>query len=195
MTKTPRIPLLEMSEWNSEARDVFAVMQGPAGRENGPRYDFILMLAQHPALTVPFLNYSRYLLLESTLDHRTREVVTLYVAWTCKSEYEWLSHVREGLQRGLTAEDFAAIRQGPSSPRWTDLERALLHLVDEMRDGHTISDSTWKALSSNLDHRGMMDLVFTTGHYIALSAIVNGLRVQPEPGDEGAALAEAYGRP
>lgn len=195
MPSTPRIPLLPRYQWTDDAREVFAVMQGPEGRENGPRYDFILMLAQHPALTIPFLNYSRYLLLESTLDHRVREIVTLYVAWTCKSEYEWLSHVREGLQRGLEREDFEAVKQGANSPRWSDFERNLLRLVDEMRDSRTISDATWNALSPHFDHRGMMDLVFTVGTYIMLSAIVNGLRVQPEAGEGGAVLAEEYGCP
>ena len=195
MPGTPRIPLLQRAEWTDEAREVFAVMQGDNGRENGPIYDFILLLAQHPALTVPFLNYSRYVLVDSTLDHRVREIVTLYVAWTCRSEYEWLSHVREGLQRGLTHEDFEAIRQGASSPRWTDFERSLLRLVDEMRDGHTISDATWAALSPHFDTRGMMDLVFTVANYITLSAIVNGLRVPPEAGAGGAALAEEFGVP
>lgn len=190
-----RIPPLEEADWTEEARDVFAVLQGPQGRHTGPRFDIIRILAQHPSLSIPFLGYSRYLLAETTLDHRTREIVTLYVAWTCKSKYEWLSHVREGLEHGLTQDDFEAIKQGASSPRWTEFERALLSLVDEMRDEHTITDQTWNALSLGLDRRGLMDLVFLAAHYIALSAIVNGFRIPPEGGDAGEALAEKYGAP
>jgi len=191
----PRIPLLPQSEWTEEARDVFAVLEGPEARERGPRYDIILMLAQNPALTRPFLEYNRHLMFFSSLTPRVRELVTLYVAWTCKSEYEWLSHVREGLRIGLSDDDIEAVKLGPASPHWNEFECNLMRLVDEMRDSYTISDETWAALSSHFDTRGMMDLIFTIGNYVMFSSILNGMRVQPEAGAEGVDLAAKYGRP
>lgn len=193
--QSPRIPLLPRSHWTDEARDVFAVLEGPEGWENGPKYDIVLMFAQHPKLMRPFLTYNRYLMFNSTLDHRSRELVTLRVAWTCKSEYEWLSHVRDGLRYGLADADIEAVKVGPDSPHWSTEERALISLVDEMRATYTISDATWETLSSRFDHKGMMDLIFTIGNYIMLSSILNGLRVQPEAGAEGADLAAKYGTP
>lgn len=191
----PRIPVLKRGEWTDAARDVFAVLEGPEGWENGPRYDSISILAQHPALTRPFLTYNKHLMMNSTVPHRERELVTLYVAWTCKSDYEWLSHVRESRRIGFTDEEIEAVKQGPDAPLWSAFDRALLRTVDQMRDAYTIDDATWAALSERYDHKQMMDLVFTIGNYIMFAAVLNGLRIPPEVGEGGAALAEQYGTP
>lgn len=191
---TRRIPLLPESEWTDKARDLFAVLEGPEARERGPRYEIILQLAQNPDLTIPFLEYNKQILFGS-LNPRVRELVTLYVAWSCKSGYEWLSHVREGLRVGLTDADIEACKLGPASPHWDDAERDLMHLVDQMRDSYDVSDDLWARLSSRFDTRGMMDLLFTAGNYIMFSAVLNGMRAKPEGGAEGEDLAQKYGCP
>lgn len=190
-----RIPLLDKKDWTDKARDLFAVLEGPEARETGPKYDIVLQLAQNPELTVPFLEYNKHLMFNSSLDHRVRELVTLYVAWTCKSEYEWLSHVRDGLRIGLTEADIAAVKLGPASPHWNDLERNLMRLVDQMRDTYDIDDEIWAALSAHYSPREMMDLMFTIGNYIMFSSILNGMRAKAEAGEAGEALAAKYGRP
>lgn len=192
---TRRIPLLPESEWTEKARDLFAVLEGPEARERGPRYEIILQLAQNPELTIPFLEYNKHLMFFSSLDHKVRELVTLYVAWSCKSEYEWLSHVRDGLRVGLTDADIEAVKLGPASPHWDDFHRDLMHLVDEMRDKYDISDALWGRLSGHFTPRQMMDLIFTIGNYIMFSSVLNGMRAKPEAGADGEALAAKYGRP
>ncbi|HMP57098.1 MAG TPA: carboxymuconolactone decarboxylase family protein [Novosphingobium sp.] len=190
-----RIPLLRKEEWTDRARDLFAVLEGPDARERGPRYDIVLQLAQNPELTIPFLEYNKHLMFHSSLDHRTRELAILYVAWTCRSEYEWLSHVRDGLKIGLSDADIEAVKDGPRSPHWDPFERDLMRLVDEMRDSYDISDEIWQAMSERFDPRQMMDLIFTIGNYIMFSSILNGMRARPEAGAEGEDLARKYGRP
>jgi len=191
----PRIPPINRSEWTDEARDVFAVLEGAEGWQNGPRYQVVSILAHHPALTRPFLAYNRHLLFHSILPDRAREIVTLYVAWSCKSEYEWLSHVREGLRVGLTDEDIEATKAGPGSPHWSGFERDLLRAVDQMRDAYTVDDELWNSLSREFEPRQMMELLFTIGNYIMFSAVLNGLRVPPEAGAAGVDLAAKYGSP
>jgi alkylhydroperoxidase family enzyme len=189
----PRIPHVNRSEWTDEVRDVFAVLEGAEGWEKGPRFDIISVFAQHPALTRPFLAYNRYILMNSILPARERELVTLYVGWTCKSPYEWLSHVRMGLQIGLTDEDIEAIKQGPNSPHWSDSDRDLLRAVDQMRNAYDLDDGLWASLSKRYNHREMMELLFIIGNYIMFSAVLNALRVPPEAG--GDELAKRYGTP
>lgn len=191
----PRIPLLPRDEWTEKARDLFAVLEGPEARERGPRYDIVLQLAQNPELTIPFLEYNKHLMFHSSLEHRVRELVILYVAWSCRSEYEWLSHVRDGLRIGLTDADIKAVKLGPASPHWNDLERDLMRLVDEMRDSYDIAGELWDSLSLHFNPRQMMDLIFTIGNYIMFSSILNGIRAKPEAGAAGADLAIKYGRP
>jgi alkylhydroperoxidase family enzyme len=190
-----RIPLLPREQWTEKARDLFAVLEGPEAREKGPRYEIVLQLAQNPELTIPFLEYNKHILFGSSLEPRVRELVTLYVAWSCRSEYEWLSHVRDGLRIGLTDADIEAVKLGPASLHWNSFERDLMRLVDQMRDDYDISDELWLALAEHFDPRGIMDLIFTVGNYIMFSSILNGIRAKAEAGAEGEALAAKYGRP
>jgi len=194
-TKKSRIPLLPRSEWTEAARDIFEILEGPEARERGPRYDSILIFAQNPELSRPFLDYNRYILQSSTLPDRDRELVTLYVAWSCRSEYEWLSHVRESRRIGMTDEEIEQSKAGPASPFWTGHDRLLLVAVDQMRTNYMIDDATWAALAETYSVRQMMDLTFTIGNYIMFAAVANSLRIQPEPGEAGAGLAAQYGSP
>ncbi len=192
----PRIPPLKRSEWTDEARDVFAVMGGAKAWEQGHPYGIISIFAQHPALTRPFLTYSRYLLTNSLLPHRARELLVLYVGWTCKSEYEWASHLRQGLRsEAITEADIEALKQGPDSSHWSESERDLLRAVDQMRRSYTLDDKLWTALAKQFDRRQMMEVVFAIGTYMMLSTVVNSLRIPLEAGAEGEDIAKMYGTP
>lgn len=192
---TRRVPLLPKELWTERARDLFAVLEGPEARERGPRFEIILQLAQAPDLTVPFLEYNKHILFSQVLDPKVREIATLYVAWTCKSDYEWLSHVREGLQVGLDASDIEACKVGPASPHWSPDQRDVLSMVDEMRDSYDIGDALWARLSKQFNPQELMTLLFTVGNYIMFSGILNAIRAKPEGGAAGEDLAKTYGRP
>lgn len=192
---TRRIPLLPQAEWTERARDLFAVLEGPEARERGPRFEIILQLAQNPEISIPFLEYNKHILFGTVLSARVRELATLYVAWSCKSDYEWLSHVREGLRIGLTDADIEACKLGPASPHWTDQDRDLMLLVDQMRDDYDVSDALWARLEQQFNAQELMTLLFTVGNYIMFSSVLNAMRAKPEGGADGEGLAVKYGRP
>lgn len=195
MTDTRRIPLLPEADWTDKARDLFAVLEGPEARDRGPRFEIILQLAQNPDLSIPFLEYNKHILFGTVLDARVRELVTLYVAWSCRSDYEWLSHVREGLRVGLSDADIEACKFGPASAHWSEAERDLMLLVDEMRDTYDVSDGLWARLEKRFNGPELMTLLFTVGNYIMFSAVLNAMRAKPEGGADGEGLAAKYGRP
>lgn len=179
-----RITPVERSEWTDEVRDLFAVMDGPEARENGPSRNIMYFLARHPGLSHKFMDLGHYLLRSSILPHRERELVTLYVAWTTKSDYEWASHVTFGLQVGLTEADIEAVKQGSESPYWSGLDRDLLRAVDQLRDTYNLDDELWESLSREYSQQQMMELVFTIGNYILFSSVLNSLRVPLEQGND-----------
>jgi len=171
-------------------RDLFAVMD-PAGRENGPSRRIMNYLARHPVLSREFMVFGRHLLFESSLPDRERELVTLYVAWRTRSDYEWISHVAFGLQVGLTEADLEAVKTGSTSPHWSQPDRDLLRAVDQMMDTYDLDDEVWAALSQRYDLRQMMELIFTIGNYMLFAAVLKSFRIPLEPGMES--LAEKYG--
>ncbi len=189
----PRIPPIKPDEWTDEVRDLFTVMDGPEAREKGPSRQVMLYLAQHPKLSNLFMTFGREILRDSSLPHRERELATLYIGWTTRSDYEWLSHVAFGLQVGLTEEDIEAVKQGPESPHWTAPDRDLLRLVDQMRDHYSVDDELWASLSGRYDQRQMIEWIYTVGNYMLFSAVFNSLQIPVEP--EMQELARKFGIP
>lgn len=178
----PRVPPLPAAQWTEAARDVFAIMGGPAARENGPNNNVIETLAAHPVLAKAFLPFSVHLLATSTLPPRLRELVMLRTLWTHRCEYDWQYHQMMGAQAGVTAQDVKAVQEGPEATRWTELERAALRATDQLLQSGRIEDATWTALATELDQPQLMDLLFTVGAYTMNAWALNNLGVQLEAG-------------
>jgi alkylhydroperoxidase family enzyme len=172
-----RLSPLPADEWDDAARHAVSVML-PEERQNPDDAGTLLStLVRHPKLTRAYLKFSTYLLYGSTLPPRIRELVILRVAHRRGCTYEWTHHVDMGKKVGLTDADIAAARSGNAD---NDFDRALFCAVDELDEKSNISDQTWAALSERLDERQRMDLVFTTGNYIALAMALNTFGVEVE---------------
>jgi hypothetical protein len=82
-----------------------------------------------------------------------------------------------GKELGLTDADIEAAQTGQSTNAF---DSALLRAVDELDEKSNLSDQTWAALGERLDEQQRMDLVFTTGNYIALAMALNTFGVEVE---------------
>jgi alkylhydroperoxidase family enzyme len=131
------------------------------------------------------LPFDIYILRESTLPPRDRELLILRVAWLCQAEYEWAHHAVRGKQTGLTEQEIVRISKGPKAEGWSLLDAALLQAVDELHKDAFISDSTWVALAKQYTEQQLMDLIFTVGQYNMISMILNSFGVQLEEGFTG----------
>ena len=182
-TKNRRIPNLPREEWTDAAREVFAFWGEPNAWEEGSRTNIMMVLAQHPAMAMPYSHWSKHLLMTNTLPVRALELLILRIAWRVKSQYEWHNHVGYGLNAGLTLEDIAAIRDYPADAgRWAEADRQVLQAVDDLMDDHRVSDATWEGLTHHFDTRQRMDLVMSIGHYVMTSWAISSFDV-PVEGD------------
>jgi len=188
----PRVPQITEAERTGEVHKMFAAMEGlsPSNIAQNP---VLLTFAHYPALTQPFLVFNRHLLSTSKLPVRLRQIAILRVAWTRRAPYMWASHLRLSLRLGLTAADFDAVKSGADCAHWSELERTTLHAVDQLCARSDMDDSTWNALTPQLDRQQMMDLLFTVGTYILLGLTFNAMRIEREP--ELQELAQRYGSP
>ncbi|MET0268849.1 MAG: carboxymuconolactone decarboxylase family protein [Sphingomonas sp.] len=182
----PRILPLPPAEWTGDARAILGFWSGP-DEMSGDQSNLMLTLANHPALALAVLTLGDHLLFRSTLPHRLREIVTLRVAWTSRSEHEWAWHALYARDQGMTNAELAAIKMGAAAECWTSLERALIEAVDQLRGDGAIAAGTEAVLAAMLDTRQRMDLIFTVGHYTALSWASAALRIAPQEGDDASA--------
>ena len=147
-----------------------------------PDYNIYKTLAHHPDLYARWSPLGQFLLNGSSLPPRDREIVMLRMGWLCQAEYEWAQHARIAkASAGMTDAEIQRIAEGPSASGWSDFERALLRMVDELRYETMISDATWRALQTRYSNQQIMEALFTAAQYQLVSMALNTLGVQLDP--------------
>jgi alkylhydroperoxidase family enzyme len=113
---------------------------------------------------------------------RHREIVINRTCARCGCAYEWGVHVAFFAQRvALTPEQIRATVHGDArDPVWSDEEKLLIRMVDELHDAANLSDETWDALAGTFSVEQIFELVALVGFYHTVSFFANGLRLAPE---------------
>ena len=114
---------------------------------------------------------------------RQRELVIDRVTARCGCEYEWGVHVVGfGTPLGLTEDQITATINGQSDdPAWSERDRLLVRLADELHRSATVSDDLWSELEARWPHDQLIELVVTAGWYRLISYVVNVAGVENEP--------------
>jgi alkylhydroperoxidase family enzyme len=122
------------------------------------------------------------LLDKGPLELRQREIVIDRTTARLKCEYEWGVHVALFAGRaGLGHAEIAAITTGSSQETcWSADEQALLSLVDDLVDQHTISETTWQSLAAHFDEAQILEAIALVGYYHTISFLCNGLALPLE---------------
>lgn len=172
--RTPRIQPVSEASWSQEERELLL----PVRQQRGYILNVYATLACHPAMYRPWLGFARYILRESSLPAREREMLICRIAWLTGGEYEWSAHIRLGKEAGLTDAEIARLAKGPDASGWPPSDAVLVQAVDELYYDAFISDATWNTLAKRFDAHQMMDLVFTVGAYKMLAMALNSFGTQ-----------------
>jgi alkylhydroperoxidase family enzyme len=173
----PRVLPLSENEWTEEQRELL-------GAGKSPRVlNIFRTLVRHPALYRKWNPFATQVLLKSTLDARTRELLILRTGHLCRSPYEFYQHSAIAKRVGISAAEIEQVKVGPSAPAWTPLERSALSAADELHQSQRISDKTWGELRAHYDEKQLIDLIFAVGHYTLVSMALNtlGVEIESEP--------------
>jgi alkylhydroperoxidase family enzyme len=117
------------------------------------------------------------------LGKREREIVIARVTARCGCEYEWGVHATAfGAAAGLDDAALRATVQGTEDdPVWSDTDRLLVRLVDELHDTAHVSDELWRALAAAWPAETLLELLVLAGWYHVIAFVANGPRVEREP--------------
>ena len=111
-----------------------------------------------------------------------RELVILRACAVCGAEYEWGVHVAAYATKAKFSKK--QISDTCSSvidiELWSEEQRNLIRMVDELHSQATISDSMWEKLARDFAPEQLVELVMLAGLYHAVSFVVNGLRISNE---------------
>jgi len=138
--------------------------------------------ANAPALCNAWLEFTDYLLQESTLPIRDRELLILRIGYLNQGAYEWAAHRGLALSAGISEEELIGIAEGSSAAGWSEWDATLLHAAEELHESALVSDATWDVLAERYTKRQMMEAVFTVGQYNMVAMYLNSLGVQFEEG-------------
>ncbi len=166
-----------------EGRPGFVVRQFArlAGRVTGTEPPAVfLTLGRHRRLFWGWLLFAGALMPGGRLPRRETELVILRVATLSGNEYELTQHRRLGRRAGLSAAEVDRVADGPDAAGWSDRERLLLRVTDELHASADLSDATWADLRARLDERECIELVMLVGHYTMLATALTTLRVEPD---------------
>jgi len=175
--KVPRISPAPEDQWTDVQKQLVA-KYAPNGRaDNG-----LKTLLNLPELVDAVMPYTNYLLNESSLSPRHRELLVLRVAWLLGNRPLWATHAKAAREAGMSSSDLRRVAQGPDASGWDPFEATLLRLANELFRNSSVSNSTWNSLSSRYDLTHLMDAVETVNHFIVLSMLYNTFGVQPDTG-------------
>jgi alkylhydroperoxidase family enzyme len=170
---TPRLAVVDPAAINAEQRAMLA------SRNDMNIYK---TLAHHPGLYAKWSPLGQFLLNGSSLPPRHREMAMLRMGWLCQAPYEWSAHARIAqASAGMTAAEVRRIAEGPDAPGWSEADRAVLRMVDDMRYEAMISNTTWAALKTTYTDNQVMELLYTAAQYQLVSMALNSLGVQRDP--------------
>ena len=174
----PRIPPLEESKWDDDARNLiegWRKMNNTTGVLN-----ILATMANYSKLYNRWRVFGNHVLYKSSLPLREKEILILRVGWLCNSKYEWAQHTFIAKRVGLSEEEILRIKEGPDAEGWNSLEATLLRAADELYIDSIISDSTWEELAKTYNTHQLMDIVFTVGQYNLTAMVLNSLGIQLE---------------
>ena len=178
--RSPRIPPLE-PPYEPEVEEMLRKWM-PPGDAVEPLKLF-RTLAVHLDLAGRMRPLGAGLLGRPRVDPREREVIIHRTTALCGAEYEWGVHVVGfGTPLGLTEDQITATINGQSDdPAWSERDRLLVRLADELHRSATVSDDLWSELEARWPHDQLIELVVTAGWYRLISYVVNVAGVENEP--------------
>jgi 4-carboxymuconolactone decarboxylase len=170
---TPRLDVVDETNLTEAQRD----MLGSRANLNIYR-----TLAHHVDLYNRWSPLGQVLLNGTSISPRHRELAMLRMGWLCQSPYEWSQHARIAkASAGVSEAEIRAIAEAPDGALWSDIDRVVMRMADELRYDAMISDATWAELRKVYSDKQVMELLFTAAQYQLVSMALNTLGIQVEP--------------
>jgi 4-carboxymuconolactone decarboxylase len=181
---SPRIDPRQAEEMRPEWLDTLARLPGAGLRGAGFPHNCLGTLMISEETFGPFLEYWVTCKERMSLSAREQELVILRMGVLYASNYVWMHHVPVGREFGVTDDELEALRAGYYEG-FSDRERALLALADELVEARTIRREIWDACSPSLGEIEIVELVNLVAQYVLFALINNAAQVSVEEGLAG----------
>lgn len=180
--RRPSRPRIEpITEIDGELEEILAA----ALTHDGKPLNIFGTLGHHPKLLKRFNLLGGFILNKGMIPARERELVILRVGANARAQYEFGQHTIIGLDAGLTQDEIDALIQEPTTHGWSDGDRALIALADDLHEDDCVGDDTWAQLSNRWNDAELVELLVVAGFYRLVSGFLNSTGVQLDDGVPG----------
>ena len=150
---------------------------------NGRPLNMPSTLAHHPRLLKRFTLFAGAFLGHSLLPDRDRELLTLRASARFDAEYYFGHHLVMSQAAGVSTEEASAVLSDDHD--WSERDRLLIDLVDQLAGSTYVDDELWAALSAMYDDAQRIEAVMLVGFYRMVAGFVNTVGVELEEGIPG----------
>ena len=179
-TETARIAPLE-PPYSSDVEEMLRKWM-PPDADVEPLALFRTLVA-HESLAARMRPLGAGILGHGLVEPRDRELMIDRTCARCGAEYEWGVHAAFfGPAVGLSERQLEATVTGSADdPVWSERERAVLKLADELHDTAAVSDGVYAELEPHFTSKQILELVVTAGWYHTISFVIAAARIPLEP--------------
>lgn len=148
-----------------------------------PPLNIFRMLPHMPTFLRGFGQLGTAILSQAALDARLRELIILRVGKRSPAPYEWQQHVPIGKACGVSDDEIAALaRDEATAPCFSERDRIVLRLTDELLAAPRASDATLAAMRTHFSDRELCEAVLTVGFYMMVARFLETTGVELESG-------------
>ncbi len=129
--------------------------------------------------------FAQTVLFDGELPRRQVELAVLRMGWNCQAVYEFGQHTLFGRDAGLDDNEIYLTTRPVVEGSWSDADRAILQLVDDLYVDDCVSDATWAEATRHFNNADIIHLVAAAGCYRTVSGFLNSAGVQLDDGVPG----------
>lgn len=119
----------------------------------------------------------RTLMFNHTVSSRARELVILRTGWRTRSEYEFGQHVRVSRDLKMSEQEILGVRDPDACPVYSDADRAVIRMADELLDQSEVSAQTWATLEKSFTQAELVELLLIAGFWRMIAGYLKSAKV------------------
>lgn len=140
-------------------------------------------LLHNPAVTAAQSHLGGTLMASKTLNPRLRELVILRTGWRTKSEYEFCQHVGIARQLQMSDEEILGVRDPANCKVFSEVDRAVIAMADELNDNAEVSAKTWSVLERFFSAAELVEMVLVSGFWRMMAGFLKTAQIPLDPID------------
>lgn len=139
------------------------------------------VLGASPTMLKTWIDFAWSLRLDATSPRDLRELIIMRGAQVSGVAYEWAHHWPMAIKAGVSEDKLNALNDWRTSDLFSDKERAVLQMADEIAKGPGASEATIVKLKEVFSSSEIVELTLTASFYVCVSRLLTSLEVDIEP--------------